>query len=268
MIPGTKGADPVGPGAAATDDLNRNPRVPDGLGGVRQLPQGLLDQELPLSQVRLAQHLSLPGLQSGEAHVPQLGDPAGQVHGGFSRQDSGALHSHVHLDQDPGTDALHTRGAVDGLGVLELVHTDHHVGPAADVDQTVDLRRTHDLVGHEDVVDAGGSHDLRLPQLGAGDSVGSRFQAQIRQGRRLHRLGVGAPSHLGVANDSGRHAVDVALKDIQIHHQCRRIQRLPGLSHQTVHGAFLPPDFRLAIRRGNTNGIESIQFTTVLSCGG
>ena len=36
--PGNESADPIGPGAAATDDLDRNSSVADGVGGVRQLP--------------------------------------------------------------------------------------------------------------------------------------------------------------------------------------------------------------------------------------
>ena len=62
---------------------------------------------------------------------------------------------------------------------------------ACEGDQAVDLDAPHDLVGDEDVPDAGRGHDLGFPQLGTGDALGPGLDLPMGQDRRLVGLRVG-----------------------------------------------------------------------------
>ena len=95
--------------------------------------------------------------------------------------------------------------------------------------EPVDLRRVADLVGDQDVLDAGAGEDLGLADLLAADADRAAERLlQLRHVDRLVHLAVGAVAHV-VRPGVVAHLPDVALERVEIEDQAGRLDL--GLAH-------------------------------------
>ena len=106
----------------------------------------------------------------------------------------------------------------------QVVDGDDGICNFAQTEQTGDLVGSHDLVGDQDVPDAGLGHDLGLAELGAGhaDRAGGDRTGDDR--RRLVALDMGAPMNTVLAAGGGDTG-DIRIEVVEIDEQRRRVER-------------------------------------------
>ena len=95
----------------------------------------------------------------------------------------------------------------------------------------------HHLVGDEDVPDPGFGHHLGLAELRAGDAESTRLELHVRDLGDLLPFRVGPPPHAVAAEERG-HLGDVALHQVEIDEQGRRVEML--FQHDGAWPIFLP----------------------------
>ena len=108
--------------------------------------------------------------QAAEAQVWCLGNRAGEIDDGGGC-DAAAVVADVDLHEDAGADLVGVGGLVEVGEVLRVINRDHDVATGGQGHETLDLAAAYYFVGNEDVLDAGGRHDLGLSDLGAGDPL-------------------------------------------------------------------------------------------------
>ena len=100
-------------------------------------------------RVALIAHHPLEAQAGGRDDLPRQGERR------LARLHAAPRHADVHLDHDAQPHALRLRRRVELGHVGRVVHRDHDLGVAGQVDQPRDLARADDLVGDQDVLDAG-----------------------------------------------------------------------------------------------------------------
>jgi hypothetical protein len=134
----------------------------------------------------------------------------------------------IDLDIDVDRRACGHRGgeAVDADG---RVDRDAHTDAFGQFSESGQLRRGHDFVGDEDVVDALGRERDRLVDLLHAHPDGSRRPLQSRDGRAFVRLGMRSKPQSRRFR-VGRHGGDVALEGIEVDDERRRVDRVDGVA--------------------------------------
>ena len=123
------------------------------------------------------------------------------------------------------------RRLVNRSGIVDMIDADHYIRVSAQIDQSLDFTTADNLVGNQNVVNAGCRHHFRLTKFGTGDTDRAGLQTHMRQGRGFHRFGMRSPGHTGVMDDYFRHALNILLQKIEIDQQCGGVKTLFGLSY-------------------------------------
>src|SRR5262249_52187967 len=89
--------------------------------------------------------------------------------------------------------------------------------------QPGDLARAHDLVGNQDIVNTTFGHDLRFPQLGAGDANRTSSELFVSNDRGFVSLSMGAQFRRQSTKGSS-HPGDIPLHDVEVQEQDRGIE--------------------------------------------
>ena len=103
-----------------------------------------------------------------------------------------------------------------------IVDGDRDVGMADEAHETPDFGTADDLVGDEDVPDAGLDKHLGLPYLGAGNALGPCRELLVGDGRALVRLEMRAQAR-GLAFEERLHAGDIGLEGVEVDYESRRV---------------------------------------------
>jgi hypothetical protein len=187
--------------------------------------------------------VAFPGHQTREAEAGAGGDVAGEGEDGFAGSDAAALHADVDLDQDAEADAAGPGRGVHLGDVGGSVDGDGDVGAGAGDEggEAAGLDRADDLVGDQDVADAGGGEDLGLAELGAGDADGAGGELAVGDGRALVALRVGALGNATggeLAGDAG----DVAVHGVEVDEERRSVEVGDGSPGERGRHGSLPDE--------------------------
>jgi hypothetical protein len=117
--------------------------------------------------------------------------------------------------------------------VADIVDAHHGVGVIGQRHEPRDLRGTDDLVGDHDLADPGRRHDFGFAELGARDADRTGRDLQLRDLRRLVRLGMRPPGH-AVRTARVHDPPDVPRHDIEVDQQRGRVQRGDGLADEAL----------------------------------
>ena len=79
----------------------------------------------------------------------------------------------------------------------------HDIAAGSQCHKAFDLAAADDLVGDEDILDAGVGHGFGFTDLGAGDTLRTGGELELSDGRGFVRLGVGAQVFTGLAEVLG-----------------------------------------------------------------
>ena len=213
----------VGAGAAAAHDANLEPRRPAQIGRARQQRDRAFDLTLLYVWIADADSLGLPAKQAREPQTSAAVDQSSELERRLARFGARPVHADVDFDYHPRATAARNRGEVEIAHVARVVDGDDDVGQLEEAHQPLDLGAADNLVRDQDVADAARGHDLGFAELGAGDAERAGRQQLVRQRRNLDGLGVRAPADTRLAARGG-HARDVALHDIQVQQQRRRVE--------------------------------------------
>ena len=108
------------------------------------------------------------------------------------------------------------------LDVRRRIHRHHRISAAAQLDQTANLERAHNLIGDKDIADARVGHDFSLAQLGARDAHRPGLHLQPGDGRAFVALEMG-PELAMPLGEKDSHVLKVGLQRIGIQQQGRRV---------------------------------------------
>jgi hypothetical protein len=175
-----------------------------------------------------------------------------QRHRGLARKNAAALRPHVDLD-------VHVHGAPGLYGGGREVGNDARVvdedsdgrGPR-ERREARDLRGRHDLVGHEDVGDAGGDECGGLVDFLAADADGAARDLRLCDVGTLVRLRVRAQHKPRSAHRVG-HEVEVVLERVEVDHQggcLDRLERVTDACGDALHAAGLGHDLQCIVVAG------------------
>ena len=105
------------------------------------------------------------------------------------------------------------------------VRDDLEIGPSSQRDQTVELGLTDEVVGQEDVGDAGVDHDLRFAELLTIDAFRAELDLELSKFRDLVSLDMWAKVQ-SMTVEVGLTAPEIVLHRVEIDHRARRVQVL------------------------------------------
>ena len=129
------------------------------------------------------------------------------------------MHADVDVYESGNSGADICRRGAQGCNRLSTVDDGDHASACLQFGQPPQFTRIENLIGQQNVGDAMGDHELRLAELGTGDTDGPRGPLQPSDLRALVHLAVGAPG--GAVQLTVRdHLSDIRLESIQLHHQC------------------------------------------------
>ena len=211
--------------AAATDDLDRQPRIAAGLRRSSQLSDTPLDRLRALVRILQRQRMPLPGHQPGQPQPILLLDRARQRDNRRAGFYTGTVHADIELDDNRDFDADRQGGRAELRQRRRVVHCDLHVRMALQRGHARVLLRPHHLIGDQNVAHTGRCHHLRFARLRARHPERARIDHLMRNRRYLYPLRVRPPVHAGILEVVHQQR-NVALQYIQIHPQRRRIQQL------------------------------------------
>jgi hypothetical protein len=231
----------VGAGAAAGDDRDREAGITAGGGAAGQEGDGIFDGALAKGGIGDRHGVAFPGHQTSELKVRAGDNLAGKGNDGVTGNDTGAGHPDVDLDHGAEVDAPFASGLVQLADVVEIVDGDGDVGSRAGAEggEAAGLNRADDLIGDQDVADAGGDEDFGLAELGTGDADGPGGKLTVGDGGTFVTLGVGAPGDV-VGGEIGGDASDVAIHGVEIDEESGGIELSDGAADEGgQHGALL-----------------------------
>ena len=171
-----------------------------------------------------------------EYEAAQVHDAFGQDRRCFGRLHAATFRARVQLDDhiDPAT-VMH--GTVRyGLGRDFVIDGHGNLGPPGDASQAFHLSGAHDIVGDQDVLDAGGSHDLRLSQFLTANAYRAGPYLPMGDFRDFVALGMAPKGDVEIPA-MFRHGRDVPFHHVQVDYVGR------GVQFVDVHG--YPRRFRI-----------------------
>lgn len=119
------------------------------------------------------EEMALVSHDACEVDVRRGVDLTGETDGGIARRDAGAGEADIDLDDGANTGAGLGERLVDGRNLIGVIERHDEVGAFGEFGEAGSLDGADDLIGDEDVTNAGSGHDLGLAELGAGDADGA-----------------------------------------------------------------------------------------------
>src|SRR5262249_45021642 len=166
-------------------------------------------------------------LQSDEAQPLLASHVFRQLQRRRARLDPAAAHAAVHLDQHADRHLGRPRRLAHLLDVARVIHADADLHSLRQLAQPPQLLPADNLVGDEDVGDAGVGEYLRLVQLGA-EELRHPLATQIAgESAALQRLEVN-PNVERTVGKRGPHALEIGVEDVEVDEQLRRFELVNG----------------------------------------
>ena len=161
--------------------------------------------------------------EASEDEAAQVHDAFGQRRRRFGRLHAATLGARVEFDDHVYPAAVFQRLVRYASGRDFVIDGHDDLGPPGDTRQAFHLAGTDDVVGDQDVFDAGGGHDFRLAEFLAADSDRAGPDLPVGDFRDLVALGMASQADVETAAVF-RHGRDVPLHHVQVGHVGRGVQ--------------------------------------------
>ena len=121
------------------------------------------------------QEMAFISHNAGQFDTGQRFELSGQFQGRLLGSNANPFQADVYFDDY--AQLLSTGGhcLANGKGLVNMVNTNDGICCFSQLDQSLDLGRSHDQVGNQQVLDSTGCHDFRFTQLGTRDPEGPGF---------------------------------------------------------------------------------------------